>query len=475
MKLDSRKDTVIRQQPAPELLEIFLVRRRGLRSSTMPLGLLVSSTMFLSHEPDSFLTEASSVGTVPESGSFRISPNSLKPQMFHKIILHGVALTGLGSPGHQPRKVPCEFSMSFRRWAIAEPANNSKCWRWGLHRQGEQIEVCQFAAALGRDAGAGWNRAGIVVHSLGWTRRIDPVPLWRLHGILSRARPDIVHAWGRTALRALALVGRKLLDRVVLSQPFVWDQRQPTSALDRWLFRKVARIIVQGEAEASSGQISGLVSGKDRRGAARASPSRSTPALHRGRRRRTGVPGRARLCASVRWKGTRDFAMPCGRSIFCGSIFEDLHLVFVGDGPDETHLRQMARNLRRDDATHFLQPCRDAAACLAQADVCWVPSVRGGGTQATLEAMLAGRAVIACQVPSLDGLIVDGQSGFCIPPDDKVAWLAALVKFCWTPAWPGSSAVRLASASCSISRPGLRRTLSSDLSGSRRLKFWMPS
>ena len=101
-------------------------------------------------------------------------------------------------------------------------------------------------------------------------------------------------------------------------------------------------------------------------------------------------------------------------------MFEDLHLVFVGDGPDEAYLRRMADNAQRSDATHFLPPRTAAAACLAQADVCWVPSVRGGGTQAALEAMLAARPVIVCQVPSLDGLIVNGVSGFYVPPDDKV-------------------------------------------------------
>ena len=119
-----------------------------------------------------------------------------------------------------------------------------------------QVEVCQFAAPS--DASARLEQAGIKVHSLSWTRRIDPLPLWRLHGIVRDHRPEVVHVFGRKALRRFALVGRKLLDRVVLSQPFAWDQRQPTTALDRWLYRKVARIMVQGEAEAALGKSQGL-------------------------------------------------------------------------------------------------------------------------------------------------------------------------------------------------------------------------
>ena len=47
--------------------------------------------------------------------------------------------------------------------------------------------------------------------------------------------------------------------------------------------------------------------------------------------------------------------------------------------------------------------------------------MRGGGIQVLLEAMLAERPIVATQVPSLEGLIIDGQSGFCTPPDDKVS------------------------------------------------------
>jgi glycosyltransferase involved in cell wall biosynthesis len=282
----------------------------------------------------------------------------------------------------------------------------------GLHRQGHQVDVCQLCAATA--ANARLEKAGISVHSLGWTRRIDPLPLWRLRGLLRGARPDIVHAWGRTPLRTLALVGRKLLGRVVLSRPFVWDQRQPTTALDRWLLGKVARIVVQNDAEAA------LAEGLPDEKIAVVSPgialeeNEATPAEDWPR------SGRKVMCLGplARHKGHRNAVWTFD---FLKFIFEDLQLIFVGDGPDEAYLRQMARNVRRDDATHFLPPRPGAAGSMAQADVCWIPSVRGGGTQATLEAMLARRPVIACQVPSLDGLIVDGESGYCIPADDKVS------------------------------------------------------
>jgi glycosyltransferase involved in cell wall biosynthesis len=292
---------------------------------------------------------------------------------------------------------------------------------FGLHRQGHQVEVCQFGRASA--VGARMEQAGIIVHSLCWTRRIDPVPLWRLHGILRDARPDVIHVWGKKALRIFALVGRKLLGRVVLSRPFAWDRIRPTSSLDRWLFRKVARIIVQGEAEASLGKGQGLYLEK----IAVVPPGIATEAENGSQSSGTGTDEwldwtRKIVCVGSleRHKGFRNAVWTFD---FLKFVFDDLHLIFVGDGPDEGYLRQIARNARRDYAIHFLQlrAGQSTASYLAQADVCWIPSLRGGGTQAALEAMLAGRPVIASHVPSLDGLIVDGHSGFVIPPDDRVS------------------------------------------------------
>ena len=78
------------------------------------------------------------------------------------------------------------------------------------------------------------------------------------------------------------------------------------------------------------------------------------------------------------------------------------------------------RGLECADRIEFVGSFSDVGRLLADAYVCWIPSRRGGGTQATLEAMLAGRPIVACGVPNLHGLLVDGQSGFVVAPGDKV-------------------------------------------------------
>src|SRR5262249_39769051 len=69
-----RKNVLVGQKPRPKVIETVLVGQRS-------LSLLWPEALSLSHEPDSFLTEAYSVGTVRESGSCLISQLSQKAQL----------------------------------------------------------------------------------------------------------------------------------------------------------------------------------------------------------------------------------------------------------------------------------------------------------------------------------------------------------------------------------------------------------
>jgi D-inositol-3-phosphate glycosyltransferase len=67
---------------------------------------------------------------------------------------------------------------------------------------------------------------------------------------------------------------------------------------------------------------------------------------------------------------------------------------------------------------HHLPARSDAAALLAHADVVWVPSRSECGRQVLLEAMGAGRPVVASALPGLAALVSDGVTGLLTPPGD---------------------------------------------------------
>src|SRR5262245_46276044 len=76
------------------------------------------------------------------------------------------------------------------------------------------------------------------------------------------------------------------------------------------------------------------------------------------------------------------------------SIHENLCLVVVGDGPDRIHMNRMANSLFPERVI-LLGPRGDFREILAQAEVVWVPSHVPRGFNVALEAMAAGKPVIA--------------------------------------------------------------------------------
>jgi glycosyltransferase involved in cell wall biosynthesis len=98
--------------------------------------------------------------------------------------------------------------------------------------------------------------------------------------------------------------------------------------------------------------------------------------------------------------------------------------VFCGAGSLEPRLREAVAYSGL--AVHFAGFRRDVAACLAAADVVVLPSLHEGLGVAALEAMAAGRPVVASRVGGLAEVIDDGVTGLLVPPRDPEALGAAL-------------------------------------------------
>ena len=99
-------------------------------------------------------------------------------------------------------------------------------------------------------------------------------------------------------------------------------------------------------------------------------------------------------------------------------------LVVLGEGPERPRLEALARELD----VRLVLPGRlpDVAAVLRQADLLVHPARWEGFGLAVLEAMLCSLPVVATNVSSLPELVVDGETGFLVPPDDVEALAAAI-------------------------------------------------
>jgi len=99
-------------------------------------------------------------------------------------------------------------------------------------------------------------------------------------------------------------------------------------------------------------------------------------------------------------------------------------LALVGDGPERRHLEDRARELALD--VRFLGHRADVEMLLARADVCVLPSLTEGMSNAVMEAMAAGKPVVATEVGGT-GELLRGR-GVLVPPGDPEALADGLAR-----------------------------------------------
>jgi glycosyltransferase involved in cell wall biosynthesis len=272
-----------------------------------------------------------------------------------------------------------------------------------------RTEVCCIGAAS-RQATLLRER-GIIVHALGWARWLDARALWRLRELVHGGGFNIVHVWRRAALRMLAVAAADVLPRTIVSAPLPASGGLPW--WDRQLLRRVRCLALSGEEERLRCMQCGLGD----------VPWRTIPAaapdgdLH--------TPGWAlryprRIACAGRLERDSGFREAIWAVDVLRHVFPDVHLLIAGDGPFRNNLESMIRRLTIDNA-HLLGDTMDQAEVLAAADICWVPSLADRGAQTALEAMAAGRPVVASDVPCLRALIRDGDTGRLVPAGAPVA------------------------------------------------------
>jgi glycosyltransferase involved in cell wall biosynthesis len=100
--------------------------------------------------------------------------------------------------------------------------------------------------------------------------------------------------------------------------------------------------------------------------------------------------------------------------------------VLVGDGPERTSLQAICQSLGLGERVIFAGFRSDIPNWLAHCDLFVLPSLYEGLPLSILEAMAAGKPVIASAIPGNDELIVHGESGWLVPPGDAVQLTQAL-------------------------------------------------
>jgi glycosyltransferase involved in cell wall biosynthesis len=106
----------------------------------------------------------------------------------------------------------------------------------------------------------------------------------------------------------------------------------------------------------------------------------------------------------------------------------DAILVYVGKGDLEGELRQEASRMGVSEKVRFLGWRDDVHEILPVLDIFVLPSLNEGMGRVLVEAMAAGRPIVASNVGGIPDLIYQGENGFLVPPADSKA-LARKVAF----------------------------------------------
>lgn len=106
-------------------------------------------------------------------------------------------------------------------------------------------------------------------------------------------------------------------------------------------------------------------------------------------------------------------------------------LTFIGQGPEQASLRKLSRDLGISGFIRFLGqlPNPKVLVEMAKAQFFVMPSVREGFGIVYLEAMASGCVTIGTEGEGIADLIVSGENGFLIPPDDPDA-IVQVIEWC---------------------------------------------
>ncbi|AGP33320.1 glycosyltransferase [Sorangium cellulosum] len=269
----------------------------------------------------------------------------------------------------------------------------------------------------------------------------------RLRAIAARLRPDVVCTVGYKAdLLALGLRGRGAPR--VLAVARGWTGEDLKVRLFEWADRRTLRwhdgVVVVSEAQRAAVRACGVSEARIFHVPNAIDLDRMPPPVPRARLlAELGLDASVRLVGAVGRispeKGQRSLV-----EAFAAVARADPRaaLVLVGDGPDEAAVRADVAARGLGDRARLLGLRRDGAQLIGALDVLALPSRTEGLPNVVLEAFAYGTPVVASAVGGVPELVLDGETGWLVPPGRPDALARALLDALARPEEAGARATR---------------------------------
>lgn len=251
---------------------------------------------------------------------------------------------------------------------------------------------------------------------------LSPPALWRVRGAMRRFRPEVALALTKKDVRLTAPVARALRVPVVVRHAN--DRPLRDAAYHRFLYGTLPALHV-ANSRATRATLLASAPWLD--------PARVEvvhngvdPAAFAVPPADLGLPSGSLAIGFVgrfdERKGVLDLAAAWPRA---AAALTAAHLVLVGGGEREPEMRRLLAGAPR---VHWLGVRKDVPAVMRALDLVAMPSHWEGFGLVALEAMAAGRAVVAAAASSLPEIVRDGVDGRLVPPRSPEALAAALVE-----------------------------------------------
>lgn len=268
--------------------------------------------------------------------------------------------------------------------------------------------------------------------------------IFQLYSIYRRERPALVHHIALKPIVYGTLVARLTRVPQIVNAPvglgFAFASRSLFAFIVRPFIRlglrfflnpPQSRVIFENEDDLTSAVDSGFASlqASVLIPGAGVDPSRFT------HQPEPSGPIRVVLIARMLWdKGVREF-VDAARAVRDRGL--DTEWVLVGapdpDNPSSISAEQLDL-WQREGVITWLGHREDIAEILASCHIAVLPSYREGLPKSLLEAMAAGRAIVATDVPGCRAIVTDGQTGILVPPRDAQAIANAVEELVADPA-----------------------------------------
>ena len=274
-------------------------------------------------------------------------------------------------------------------------------------------------------------KEGLDLIALAPKTEMDLGAAWRLSRLIKQVTPDVIHAHDPhgVAMAALALSMSTQPAKPPLIASRRVDFRMKGNTLSRWKYRQVDCFICASDAirqlllsdRVEPARAVTVHEGIDLERVELAPPAK----LHEEFWLPHHAPLVGNVAALVPHKGQRhliEAAMLVLRQV------PDARFVIAGEGELRESLERMIKENRLEKHVMLAGFRPDVLSLHKAFDIFVMSSVTEGLGTSLLDAMAAGKPIVATTAGGIPEVVVDGETGFLVPPRDHQSMADALVK-----------------------------------------------